>query len=249
VHASKEEKGEVVDCMSKSNYKNLIKISPQDFREYEAIHLKHYSPHKCARGEYTYSSSNFLVRWLFWYRLRRILEHLKDCKHGRVIDIGCGEGALLLTLAKIFDQCVGVDLNVEAAKKLINHQHIKNVSLIPGDFAQMTFKEDYFDLVTATDVLEHIPDLSGFIKRIKRILNPDGLFLVTIPSENLFYAVGRKFFGFSQKEDSCPHLYDAKQIINILKDEFEILKKEFIPLNLSSLVSAFYLVKVKKRQK
>lgn len=239
----------MVDYMSKSSYKTLIKMAAQDFREYETLHLKHYSPHKYARGEYTYSSSNFLVRWLFWYRLRRILEHLKDCKPGRVIDIGCGEGALLLTLAKIFDQCVGVDLNVEAAKKLMQHQGVKNVSLIQGDFAEMAFKEDYFDLVTATDVLEHIPDLSSFVKRIRKILNPDGLFLLTIPSENFFYVMGRKLFGFSQKEDSCPHLYNAKQIINILKDEFEILEKEFIPLNLSSLVSAFYLVKVKKREK
>lgn len=234
--------------MPEPSYKTLVRIPAQDFREYESIHLKHYSPHKYARGEYTYSSSNFLVRELFSYRLKKILKHLKDCKHGRVIDIGCGEGALLLTLAKIFDQCVGVDLNVEAAEKLMNHQHIENVSLMQGDFTGMTFKEDYFDLVTATDVLEHIPDLSGFIKRIKKILNPDGLFLITIPSENFFYVMGRKFFGFSQKEDSCPHLYDAKQIITILDGEFEISKKEFIPLNLSPLVSAFYLVKMKKRQ-
>jgi 2-polyprenyl-3-methyl-5-hydroxy-6-metoxy-1,4-benzoquinol methylase len=190
----------MVDYMSKSNHRTLIRMAAQDFREYETLHLKHYSPHKYARGEYTYSSSNFLVRWLFWYRLRRILEHLKDCKPGRVIDSGCGEGALLLTLAKIFDQCVWVDLNVEAAKKLMRHEGVKNVSLIQGDFAEMTFKEDYFDLITATDVLEHIPDLSGFVKRIKKILNREGLFLLTIPSENFFYVMGRKLFGFSQKE-------------------------------------------------
>jgi 2-polyprenyl-3-methyl-5-hydroxy-6-metoxy-1,4-benzoquinol methylase len=234
--------------MQKSSRRTLMKIAGEDFREYESMHLKHYSPHKYARGEYTYSSSNFLVRWLFWYRLNRVLEHLKDSKRGTVIDIGCGEGALLLTLAQIFDQCVGVDVNVEAAKKLMDDQRIRNVSLIQEDFAETAFEEDHFDLVTATDVLEHIPDLSGFSKKIRRILSPDGLFLITIPSENLFYAIGRKFFGFSQQEDSCPHLYNAKQIMNILEGEFEILEKEFIPFNLPSLLSAFHLVKMKKRQ-
>ena len=242
----------------------FIRIASSDFRPYEKIHLKRYSPHKHDRGEYTYSSDNFWVQVIFESRLWRVFEHLKNHQsRGRVLDIGCGEGLLLLNMANLFNKCVGIDLHTEAAEKFVADFKLPNVSLMQGEFREAVLESNSFDVVTATDVLEHVWDLPSFIKRVKEILKPGGLFLITIPSENFFYRIGRKVFGFSQNHNSCPHLHNAEQIISVLKKEFEIVEKEYVRINflsnlwhkrehkfinsiISRLISAFYLVKMKR---
>jgi 2-polyprenyl-3-methyl-5-hydroxy-6-metoxy-1,4-benzoquinol methylase len=242
---------------------DFVKIDKADFRRYEEEHLANYSPHKYRREEFTYSGENAWVRLIFWSRLHRVFERVKACGPKRVLDAGCGEGALLLNLARISERCVGIDLNVKAAKRLMGDSEIQNVQLIEGDFTKTNFEPNSFDVVTATDVLEHVLHLSSFIQKIRRVLKPGGLLIVTIPNENLFYRIGRKVFGFSQNPDSCPHIWDAKQIIGELRREFRIVQKVPVRINffeniwhkgehrvtnrlISNFVSAFYLVEMVK---
>jgi 2-polyprenyl-3-methyl-5-hydroxy-6-metoxy-1,4-benzoquinol methylase len=48
--------------------------------------------------------------------------------------------------------------------------------------------EDNFDLVTAWDVLEHIPRLDEYVKTVNFILKKDGLFFCTLPNISSFIA-------------------------------------------------------------
>jgi ubiquinone/menaquinone biosynthesis C-methylase UbiE len=52
-----------------------------------------------------------------------------------------------------------------------------------------------FDIITALDVLEHVDNLSATLNGLVRLLKPGGQLIVSGPSENFFYKVGRKLAG------------------------------------------------------
>lgn len=87
----------------------------------------------------------------------------------RIAEIGCGAGAILDELSKKdylkYVQFIGYDISpqaIEIAQKINN----KNVSFFYEDILLENNKE-YFDILLVIDVLEHVPDYIGFVKKCR----------------------------------------------------------------------------------
>jgi 2-polyprenyl-3-methyl-5-hydroxy-6-metoxy-1,4-benzoquinol methylase len=52
-----------------------------------------------------------------------------------------------------------------------------------------------FDLINALDVLEHVDDLSTTLRDLLNLLKPGGRLVISGPTENTFYKIGRKLAG------------------------------------------------------
>jgi 2-polyprenyl-3-methyl-5-hydroxy-6-metoxy-1,4-benzoquinol methylase len=52
-----------------------------------------------------------------------------------------------------------------------------------------------FDLINALDVLEHVDELPRRLSELICLLKPGGRIIVSGPTENVFYQIGRKFVG------------------------------------------------------
>jgi Methylase involved in ubiquinone/menaquinone biosynthesis len=52
-----------------------------------------------------------------------------------------------------------------------------------------------FDRIIATDVLEHVQDLPATLAVMQTLLKPGGQIVISGPTENLFYQIGRKLAG------------------------------------------------------
>ncbi|MDA0222572.1 MAG: methyltransferase domain-containing protein [Rhodobacterales bacterium] len=111
----------------------------------------------------------------------RVLQGL-DLRGKRVLDIGCGSGAITLSLAVDHGAAlvVGVDVETDvctAAQARINRAGaagrvtIKQVT--PGPFQ---FDDASFDLVFSKDSIIHIPDKSFMAAEVYRVLLPGGWF-------------------------------------------------------------------------
>jgi SAM-dependent methyltransferase len=98
-----------------------------------------------------------------------------------VLEIGCGEGGVLVPFAEKGCYCVGVDLNparIEIANDLLSQQVqlgkmqflYKNV--YDEDFLQK-FK-GFFDIIILKDAIEHIPEQEKFIPYLKNFLKEGG---------------------------------------------------------------------------
>lgn len=97
-----------------------------------------------------------------------------------VLDIGCGTGAQLRMLRDLgFTDVTGVDFSDAA----IDHCRAKGWGPVQkADATGLPFTADAFDLVLATDVIEHLDDDAAALAEVCRVLRPGAHVLVTVPA-------------------------------------------------------------------
>jgi SAM-dependent methyltransferase len=134
----------------------------------------------------------------------------------RVLDIGCGNGAFLLTAREAGWQPYGLD-NSDTARELLARTGIEVSLTEPADF--LTQRPARFDFIHMNHSLEHIPRAAETVIAARGALAPGGLLYVEVPNEfdNLTYRalelLGRKrksgsVFGRSKPPpEPSPHLY------------------------------------------
>ncbi|MBU0532196.1 class I SAM-dependent methyltransferase [Candidatus Micrarchaeota archaeon] len=127
------------------------------------------------------------THWWFIARCDIIKRLLKASnKNLKILDLGCGGGSLLLSLQKQgFSNIHGIDLS-ENAIKLCKSSGLPNVSLMNGE--QMKFKDNSFDFIIVSDVLEHIKDDKAALSESFRILKSSGKIIVFVPAFDFLWS-------------------------------------------------------------
>ena len=145
-----------------------------------------------------YSHPNPFINWLFWQRLRVVMNFVKQhAPFEQVLDFGCGSGVLLPFLAAHSQRVLGLDVDL-LAYSLMSKRLDFPASIEVRDANQNPLSSlpvASFDLITALDVLEHVDDLSATLHDLMRLLKPGGWLVVSGPTENIFYKIGRKLAG------------------------------------------------------
>lgn len=96
---------------------------------------------------------------------------------GNLLDAGCGQmpyRSYILNHSAV-TQYVGLD--IETA---INYSEEIRPD-VTWDGETMPFDSNSFNCVMATEVLEHVPDTTNYLKEVHRVLKPDGTFFFTTP--------------------------------------------------------------------
>jgi len=184
-----------------------------------------------------YANRNPVIDWIFWRRLRLAERYVLQSRAQRVLDFGCGSGVMVHCLASAGLEVVGVDVNLAPLRAVC--RSIK----FPQSASFATPEEldgqcDRFDAILALDVLEHIADLSGFIATAKRLLKTGGAVVVSGPTENLLYRLGRKLAG--KEYSGNYHVSDIERIRERLAQSFVIepIATIYPPLPLFRLFAA-----------
>jgi SAM-dependent methyltransferase len=110
-------------------------------------------------------------------RRARILDHVRNWPKGRVLELGCGAGALIYELSHDGFECTAVEHSPAAAALAsdINDGH----ATIRTEAAQW---DAAFDYLLAFEVLEHIEDDRAALLRWRQWLRPGGLMLLSVPA-------------------------------------------------------------------
>lgn len=145
-----------------------------------------------------YSHRNPLINWLFWQRLRKVMEHVQSpTQYERVLDFGCGSGVMLPFLSRISAQVTALDVDMLPLEFV--QKHITLASNIEVNDATKTAITDLpansYDLIIMLDVLEHVHDLPRTLRELLVLLKPNGQLIVSGPTENILYQIGRKVAG------------------------------------------------------
>jgi len=101
-------------------------------------------------------------------------------RDARILDVGCAGGGMMSLLKKKgFSDVTGVDLSAEAAARCAR-RGIKGVFVM--DAQELSFPDGSFDVVVASDILEHVPDPVKALRSWRRVLKPGGQLIVFVPA-------------------------------------------------------------------
>ena len=107
-------------------------------------------------------------------RLSTILARKRE---GKLLEIGCGDGAFLLLASQHFD-AYGIDISVHALRRAPRPLRPR---LMLADVHTMPIPRGQYDIVAAFNILEHSPEPKLVVDRLRRALVPQGLLVGSVP--------------------------------------------------------------------
>jgi 2-polyprenyl-3-methyl-5-hydroxy-6-metoxy-1,4-benzoquinol methylase len=135
-----------------------------------------------------YGSTNPVVRRLMAGFEGALAELFDRAAPRSVLDLGCGEGVLTHQWAQQLGdgRVVGIDLEDPKLRSEWATRRRPNLEFVAvdGDPLPLAFADDEFDLVAATEVLEHVPDPAATVAEMARVARTH--MLVSVPREPLW---------------------------------------------------------------
>jgi 2-polyprenyl-3-methyl-5-hydroxy-6-metoxy-1,4-benzoquinol methylase len=133
-----------------------------------------------------YGSTNPVVRRLMAAFERGADELLEQAAPGSLLDVGCGEGVLVERWARRLDaaRIVGIDLEEESIQAGWSEHQAPNLEYRAMTAEKLPFAEDEFDLASAIELLEHVPDPERTLAEMARCARRH--LLVSVPREPLW---------------------------------------------------------------
>jgi SAM-dependent methyltransferase len=131
------------------------------------------------------------------------LERLRVRSGERLLDAGCGEGRHCFGALERGARVVGLDLDRSALALAAGGLRRRARELgslgemIHGDTFALPFRNDTFDKVICSEVMEHVHDYRAAARELARVMKAGGMAAVTIPtatSEHLYLRAGDDYF-------------------------------------------------------
>ena len=162
----------------------------------------------------------------YYKRLSKLING--KIQYGKILDVGCNAGYFL--------DCMdgwerhGVELVSTQANKAKEKYGEK---IFNGPFEKYNCKNNYFDVITLQDVLDHMADPIDCLERCKLLMRPNGLIVVKVHNISCLFSKlsGSKFYAI------CPpiHLgyFNKKSLAEAFKRvNFQIDEYKFLPAHI-----------------
>lgn len=160
-------------------------------------------------GEYSYPVG--------FHRVRIVINIIKKrfgLKNLNLIDLGCGRGDLCIAEAQLGYNATGVD----QSEKMISIANGSRISLsadvsskikfICGDFDQVNLPNDTYDVATSLGVIGYLPDDDSLFTIAKKILKPNGIFIVSCRNRLFNMFPTSKYTKMEIQEESALELIE-----------------------------------------
>ena len=144
----------------------------------------------------------------------------------RILDIGCGSGRHACEASRFGNVMVlGADIGfenvVEARQKLVLQEDLGECrgrwEIMVSEMTRLPFRDEYFDIVICSEVLEHIRNHKPAIDEIARVLKHGKTLAVSVPRhlpERICQALSEKY---RNAEGGHVRIYDKRKLINLLE--------------------------------
>jgi len=187
----------MIDSVYKNTYTNIFRTllaeTPAGYYDHAAVP--------------SYTHSNKLMAWLFWQRIKIALSMAGKLERSSVLDFGCGCGVTFLYLRNKKCRITGCDSQFYSiTDKVCKELNIQ--ATIHSDIDNIC--DEKFDCIVALDVLEHIKDQAPYIEKLKQLSHNGTRIILSGPTENMLYKIGRRMAGFSG-DYHVSNIYDIEK--------------------------------------
>jgi SAM-dependent methyltransferase len=149
-------------------------------------------------------------------RTRLLKTEIRD--GDRVLDLGSGTGTFTQIAA---DSGAGVAVGLEVAEAAIARARAQHPALefrlTPID-GPLPLADASFDLVWASEVIEHIADTAVWLSEVRRVLAPGGRLLLTTPAHGRLRLLLHGVERYSDPQGDHLHLYTARSLRALLTE-------------------------------
>jgi SAM-dependent methyltransferase len=149
--------------------------------------------------------------------LRRAFLEAGIAQGDKALDLGCGDGAFTAVMRGAGAVAVGADVAQAALTRARDRHPDLDFRLVPID-GPLPFEDCAFDVVWASELIEHIADTARWLSEVRRVLKPGGRLLLTTPS------CSRLRVALGGVERFCPplgdhlHLYTRGALRSLLEE-------------------------------
>ncbi len=163
-------------------------------------------------------------------QIARIEEALKDrgvprLAKPRILDFGCGWGHFLRMAKDRGWEGYGVELDANRSGKARK----KGLDVFNGPLKEARFSDNFFDVITAFEVLEHLTDPSETLSILWSKVKDNGIIVVSVPN---YGSLGARIYGRRWHYlHPVEHIYyfDFRSLKKILeKNRFEVIRKPYV---------------------
>ena len=134
----------------------------------------------------------------------------------RVLDLGCGAGDLTAQLARAGAQPTGVEV-AQAAVDRARARHPDLSFALAAIDGPLPLQDGAFDVVWASEVIEHVADTARWLSEVRRVLVPGGRLLLTTPNHSRPRLLVAGIELYSEPLGDHLHLYTATSLREVLE--------------------------------
>jgi len=169
----------------------------------------------------------------WWWRAREIIidneiKLLSLPKTSNILDVGCGNG-LFFPILKKYGTVKGIEID---ANLLTSDCPYKNqISTLP--LADGFYPNNYFNLITSLDTIEHVENDRLFVKQMVDLLIPGGFLVLTVPAFSILWRL-------HDKTNQHFRRYRIIDIIKLLNYRVRLVKLRYV------FPSLFFIILISK---
>jgi 2-polyprenyl-3-methyl-5-hydroxy-6-metoxy-1,4-benzoquinol methylase len=211
--------------------------------EIEKLHQYYQSDEYISHSGKSSSGIGTIYKLARQYALGWKKDLIKRFKAGNnILDFGCGTGEFISTFRKDGWQIAGVEPSEIAREKatvLSDTSIVKNIEQI---------NQQKFDVITAWHVIEHVPNLSETIEKLKILLKQDGVIFIAVPNYQSPDSIQYKNFWAGY--DVPRHLWHfSKKSMTQLLHSQGLVVLEIVPMKLDSYYISLLSEKYKNKNR
>jgi 2-polyprenyl-3-methyl-5-hydroxy-6-metoxy-1,4-benzoquinol methylase len=167
--------------------------------------------------------------------------YFKGKPKGKLLELGVGSGSTLKLFAEWGWNTEGLDFDAQAVKNAVS----KGLKVNCGDLFSQNYRDNQFDAIFSSHVLEHVPDPVAVLKESLRIMKPGGVFVGVTPNKNSRL---HKIFKTNWRELDPPrHLYIfTANALQSMAEQAEFSRIEIKSSNYSAAGGCFVSYKIAK---
>ncbi len=143
------------------------------------------------------------------------IEWLNIPPGGIALDVGSGPGNVTASLARAAGPdglALGVDIFEAMLQRAVRNEAGPQVGFIKADAQRLPFRDNAFDAVISTAVLQLVPNPAAALAEMARVLRPDGRLAIMVPT------AGRLARFWQKLPNAGAHVFDDDEIGDILEN-------------------------------